>query len=168
MAIRLYPDIVVATAINFSRKFALQNRDLNKFNKVRLDINRCLYLQEEYTHIVITNVFIGFENKKWTKKDYEEYISSFKKGFIYICPGIYEVDLIELLDIEKKVAFYQSDENYFEILESYLDSIPYHEFVYMLCDKLFTLSTYPMDVLKKLGLNLEEEYYTLELETLKR
>lgn len=127
MCTRLYPDIIVAAEIN-NHVHAVRT----PAPSVCVSIDDCLSHQDIYKQFGICNVFVGYGDQEWNKRDYEAYLHTFPTYFHPVENG-YEVDL-----------------------DALSEGVSRDKFARQICNKLFTQGTYSPKVLKALGLLVSE------------
>lgn len=100
--VRLYPDIIVATAINNQRKLYLEFEKKIP-NTIYLNIGHLLDLQDLFLHFdFMETPVVGYESQ-WGIDDYERYFVGFPEYFICSSMGVWMVkdSIIKEFDYNK-------------------------------------------------------------------
>lgn len=87
--VRLYPDIIVATAINNQRKLYIELEGKLP-DEINLNIGNLLDLQDLFLHFdFMETPVVGYEGKQWGIDDYERYFAEYPKYFICSSWGVW-------------------------------------------------------------------------------
>ena len=136
MAVRLYPDIIVATEIDSILSFEGDPNDVVVY------IGNCLAHQRTYAaRFGIRDAFIGFEGKEWIRDDYERYLRSLPEFFKKIDDGGY---LVNMKKLEKSDVQHCGETEYAK-----LDSTQKYSY-----GRLLTQGTYNRHVLSALSITI--------------
>ena len=105
--VRLYPDIIVATAIN--NQLTLYKTFESKVPlELYLNIGHLLDLQESISQFGFSDTpMIGYESGSWNIDDYEKYFDSFSKYFICSSYGVWLVksEVLKEFDYRKILEY---------------------------------------------------------------
>lgn len=124
MCTRLFPDIIVAAEINGW----IGARNYKKVPEIYVTIEDCISHQSDYKYFGICNVFVGYGDQEWDKRDYEAYFSSFPQYFRL------------------------TERGYWVDLEAFSKTGKGSRLIDRVCSKLFTQGTYSPKVMRALGL----------------
>ena len=116
MCTRLYPDIIVASEIRERIcQIAVQNgldcdqvavtdNFLGDLKYIYVSSTGCTKKQEGYKNLGLVHTFIGYDNKEWTKEDYQQYFLHMPNKFIPVegSPTMFQVSVEDFYKLERR------------------------------------------------------------------